>query len=353
MGDKAAIVGTETEHSTAPLTGGPGSPNVLINGISAWRAEADTHKCPEHSDETVYAGSESVLINGRRAVRESDFLESNGAGAPNRVNSGSPNVLIGTVPVGLMSPEAMAEYCAAICDLKKNWDNLTPEERQAQYTAAVNAQFDRMGMPHPEFEMFSTAENPGVGAYWNQGKWLIGLPDNTFTGNFNEWTMKNATYHELRHAEQTVTALRERAGRATVCSTRGGSRAEGPWWKFWYEDVGSTEEPVDAETLVSISGVPYEVAQRAIDNPILPGTPEARYGRTNAEQHLNDAGKKRSREVNGSIWDASGDLADAKTDEEKAEAREDLRAAREAYDHLPGGSDAGAAADALAAFCTC
>ena len=41
----AARVGDMTAHGT-PLTPGPGSTNVLIGGMPAWRATADFHNCP-------------------------------------------------------------------------------------------------------------------------------------------------------------------------------------------------------------------------------------------------------------------------------------------------------------------
>lgn len=352
MCEKAATVGHVTEHAATPLTGGPGAANVLINGKNAWRAEVDQHGCPEHAPEMVYAGAERVFINNKRAVRESDFLESNGAGAPNRINDGSVNVYIGTTRLGMASDAAMREYCAAICALKRDWDKLTPDERRAAYEAAVKAQFDRMGVPAPTLELFPA--RPGVGAWWSQGEWKIGLPDDTFTGGFNNWTMKQATYHELRHAEQTVTALRERAGRVPTPGRE--SRADDPWWEFWRNDTGANSDPVDAGDLVDMTGVPYDVAQAAVDNPYPPDSPEARYGRVNAEQHLTDAGKQRSSDVNGAIWGASDRAIKARNDGDKAaedQANKDGAQARQDYDHLPGGSDAGATADAFAASCPC
>ena len=41
----AARVGDTTSHGT-PLSPGPGSFNVLIGGMPAWRTTSDAHACP-------------------------------------------------------------------------------------------------------------------------------------------------------------------------------------------------------------------------------------------------------------------------------------------------------------------
>ncbi|EYF02649.1 PAAR domain-containing protein [Chondromyces apiculatus] len=340
MTERAATVGSVTEHVKAGLSSGPGSPNVLINDRRAWRAEIDQHECPEHHREVVYVGSTRVLINNQRAVRASDFLESNGASAPNRINGGSRNVRIGIARVGFASPEAMAGYGRDMCALKSVWEDLTPEERQARYEAAIAEHFNRLGMPPPTLELFSN--QPGVGAYWNQSSWLIGLPAETFTGPFNDWTMKEATYHELMHAEQTVSALRERAGRQPTPGRESEASAT---------DLGAASTPVTAEDLVTMTGVPFEVAQRAVETPYAPGSAEALQGRVNAEQHLTQAGRERSTQVNAAIWDASQRIQEARDAGDEAaerQAQADYERARAAYDHLPGGSDANAAANEFA-----
>lgn len=86
-----------TAHGT-PLSPGPGSPNVLIEGKPAWRVGSDVHACPlstgpqPHASGTVPVGSPSVLINGLPAARVGDLvLES---GPPNTIILGSTSVLI-------------------------------------------------------------------------------------------------------------------------------------------------------------------------------------------------------------------------------------------------------------------
>ena len=94
----AARVGDQTSHGT-PLAPGPGSVNVLIGGMPAWRAVADFHTCPlvtgvvPHVGGVVAMGSATVLINNLPAARQGDTIVE--AGPPNTIAMGCPTVLIG------------------------------------------------------------------------------------------------------------------------------------------------------------------------------------------------------------------------------------------------------------------
>jgi uncharacterized Zn-binding protein involved in type VI secretion len=97
----AARVGDPTSHGT-PLGTGPGSTNVLIGGMRAWRATADFHDCPlstpatppvPHVGGVVAMGSATVLINNLPATRQGDIIVE--AGPPNTITAGCPTVLIG------------------------------------------------------------------------------------------------------------------------------------------------------------------------------------------------------------------------------------------------------------------
>jgi uncharacterized Zn-binding protein involved in type VI secretion len=97
MGQPAARVGDMTSHGT-PLSPGPGSHNVLIGGVPAWKAVADFHACPlvsgiAHVGGVVAVGSMTVLINNMPAVRQGDTIVE--AGPPNTVVVGCPTVFIG------------------------------------------------------------------------------------------------------------------------------------------------------------------------------------------------------------------------------------------------------------------
>ena len=94
----AARVGDQTSHGT-PLSPGPGSVNVLIGGMPAWRATADFHTCPlvtgtvPHVGGVVAVGSVTVLINNLPAARQGDIIVE--SGPPNTIVMGCPTVLIG------------------------------------------------------------------------------------------------------------------------------------------------------------------------------------------------------------------------------------------------------------------
>jgi uncharacterized Zn-binding protein involved in type VI secretion len=94
----AARVGDQTSHGT-PLAPGPGSVNVLIGGMPAWRAAADFHTCPlvtgvvPHVGGVVAMGSVTVLINNLPAARQGDMIVE--AGPPNTIAMGCLTVLIG------------------------------------------------------------------------------------------------------------------------------------------------------------------------------------------------------------------------------------------------------------------
>lgn len=94
----AARVGDLTSHGT-PLGPGPGSPNVLIGGMPAWRATSDTHTCPlsdgpkPHVGGVVAKGTMIVLINNMPAARQGDTVTE--AGPPNSIAVGLPTVQLG------------------------------------------------------------------------------------------------------------------------------------------------------------------------------------------------------------------------------------------------------------------
>ncbi len=95
----AARVGDVTSHGT-PLGPGPGSTNVLIGGMPAWRATADFHACPlvlpgpvPHVGGVVSMGSTTVLINNLPAARQGDMITE--SGPPNSISMGCPTVMIG------------------------------------------------------------------------------------------------------------------------------------------------------------------------------------------------------------------------------------------------------------------
>jgi uncharacterized Zn-binding protein involved in type VI secretion len=98
MGNPVARLGDTTSHGT-PLSPGPGSPDVLIGGLPAWRVGLDFHACPlltgtvPHVGGMVAIGSSTVLINNMPATRMGDKLIE--SGPPNTIAMGETSVLIG------------------------------------------------------------------------------------------------------------------------------------------------------------------------------------------------------------------------------------------------------------------
>ena len=94
----AARVGDMTSHGT-PLGPGPGSANVLIGGMPAWRATSDFHNCPlvtgttPHVGGVVAMGSTTVLINNLPAARQGDIITE--SGPTNSITMGCATVVIG------------------------------------------------------------------------------------------------------------------------------------------------------------------------------------------------------------------------------------------------------------------
>ena len=94
----AARAGDMTSHGT-PLAPGPGSTDVLIGGMPAWRATADVHTCPlvtalvPHVGGVVSVGSATVIINNLPAARQGDVIVE--SGPPNSIVMGCPTVMIG------------------------------------------------------------------------------------------------------------------------------------------------------------------------------------------------------------------------------------------------------------------
>jgi len=104
----AARVSDSTTHGS-PLAPGPGSPNVLIGGMPAWRTLIDQHACPAVSISgadgvgMVQMGSPTVLINNMMACRLGDIvMEIPGLamGPVNPIIMGEMTVMIGEVGMG-------------------------------------------------------------------------------------------------------------------------------------------------------------------------------------------------------------------------------------------------------------
>jgi uncharacterized Zn-binding protein involved in type VI secretion len=104
----AARITDPTTHGM-PLAPGPGSTDVMIGGLPAWRALIDQHACPAVSISgadgvgMVMIGSPTVLIDFMMACRAMDIvMEIPGLalGPVNPILMGEPTVMIGEVGMG-------------------------------------------------------------------------------------------------------------------------------------------------------------------------------------------------------------------------------------------------------------
>jgi uncharacterized Zn-binding protein involved in type VI secretion len=99
----AARITDLTTHGT-PLAPGPGSVDVLIGGLPAWRTNIDQHACPMVNVSgadgigAVVVGSVTVMIDFQFACRIGDIVvEKPGLamGPVNPIVMGCPTVIIG------------------------------------------------------------------------------------------------------------------------------------------------------------------------------------------------------------------------------------------------------------------
>lgn len=230
-----------------PLDPGPGSDNVTSAGKKQWRVGSDSHLCKHPTSdatEICKLGSLTVRVNGKMAVRMGDLLT--GAGAPNTVAKGAATVLIGDLAQGLWNPANAAEFCKAMCELKKNWAKMTPAERQAALSKAVNDQLAKSGAPPVGInpKNFSSASRLGELDFQN---WNLDVNQNLFNkASLSDADMSqlgNTVYHEARHAEQ--------------------------WYGMAQYNANSAGS---ANALASGMGIPQNVADSAFANPTTAGS---------------------------------------------------------------------------------
>ena len=123
----AARVTDPTTHG-APLGPGPGSANVMIGFLPAWRAEIDQHACPAVSATgpdgvgSVMMGSPTVMINNMMATRMGDIVvEKPGLalGPMDPIAMGCATVLIGEIGFGSQGPAmvAAAKNATPLCEI--------------------------------------------------------------------------------------------------------------------------------------------------------------------------------------------------------------------------------------------
>ncbi|MCY2967097.1 MAG: hypothetical protein NT069_26250 [Planctomycetota bacterium] len=214
-------------HTPPMLAPGVGAVTVLVGGKPAWRCNVDTHVCAmpiappapaPHGPEVCYLGSLSVMIGGQMATRVGDMLV--GAGGPNSIVLGAASVLIGDIGFGLANPANMAEFCADLAKLAKEWPKLTPEQRRQRLEEITNRQLAKSGVPNQSIRG-SNSLTPGNAEYdFKTGTLEISqqqLNSPTFAGA-DARLLANAVYHEARHAEQWSLMAQRAAGQGQTAA---------------------------------------------------------------------------------------------------------------------------------------
>jgi uncharacterized Zn-binding protein involved in type VI secretion len=123
----AARLSDPTGHLLLPLAPGPGSPNVFIGGMPAWRAGLDVHLCAApggHGLGPTTPGEATVMINGFPAARVTDFVVEP-FGGPDPIVMGCPTVMIGigTPPTaaGALRKGLVERVVAGTLDAVSGW----------------------------------------------------------------------------------------------------------------------------------------------------------------------------------------------------------------------------------------
>jgi uncharacterized Zn-binding protein involved in type VI secretion len=125
MAPMAARLADPTSHLMLPLAPGPGSTNVFIGGMPAWRAGIDIHVCAApggHGAGPTTPGAPTVLINGFPAARATDFVVEP-LGGPDPIVMGCPTVMIGIATVAPPAPpkSLVKKVVGGILDAMSGW----------------------------------------------------------------------------------------------------------------------------------------------------------------------------------------------------------------------------------------
>ncbi|NUO83917.1 PAAR domain-containing protein [candidate division KSB1 bacterium] len=263
MSKPAARKGDSTSHLSKKLEPGPGSSNVLIEGEPAWRAVEDKFNCPmpiappapaPHGPEICYLGSFGVLINGKMAVRMGDIVIGP-PGPPNPIVTGAANVLIGNIAFGLARKANGAAFCRRFKALMKNWNSLTPAERQQKLQELINRPLKKSGLPPVSVNSATLSANT-YGQFDFQS-WSLEINKTFLNGPLNAADSKelaNTVYHEARHAEQ--------------------------WYAIAQRQAAAKPAPTANQMSRSMSNLPVSVAQQALKNPLPADSPRGVFGDT-------------------------------------------------------------------------
>ena len=171
----AARVADPTAHG-APLGPGPGSTDVLIGYMPAWRALMDTHVCPAVSITgadgvgMVMMGSPTVFIDYMMACRLGDIvveIPGLAMGPANPIIMGCPTVIIGEVGMGSPGPASAGGAMAGMAS------NLSPAASSSAQSLAGAAQQGAGVVAITGDALLSNAiGDPGQGAPTDKKVWV-------------------------------------------------------------------------------------------------------------------------------------------------------------------------------------
>jgi uncharacterized Zn-binding protein involved in type VI secretion len=285
----AARSGDMTLH-TVTLTG-PGCPTVSIGGNAAWRV-GDQHACSmqnttpppasapvPHATGSVLKGSFTVLVGSQMATRQNDVVVEPACIPPtvpfppnNLIQMGCPTVDIGDIAFGLMDPAVLRQFCAEWRQLRQDWPNLTPAQRQQRMEQMVNNALGSSGTPG--VNGINANAPPTANAVYNP--WTnsggaantISVPSNTFASAASGATpsppgaLGATLIHEAQHAAQWYANAQYLAGQG-----------------------------MNAGQIAAATGVDPGVAANAVANPAAADTAAGQLGAmNNAQQYGGGAG---------------------------------------------------------------
>jgi hypothetical protein len=177
-----------------------------------------------------------------------------------------PRTLPILIPVGLADDKQTAAFAADIHELAPALKKLTLKDRAALMMGAMNDRLKDVGVPPCPIERAADEVNRFAAEPWTIFLDTHSLEDPEYGARY--------LYHEARHAEQTYRVARMLAGR------------------------GHGAAQITAETGIGVAAI----VERAIRQPLAPGTPEA----VEAEGWFGrEPGHHNEAEVTGEMHDAS------------------------------------------------
>ena len=151
---------------------------------------------------------------------------------------------------GLADSKREASFAKGMKALQRNWENLTPLQRQQSLGDLVNTELGKSGVPkvgiNPKQSLSGTTTNGQLDFLtWNLDVNPDLMESNALTNDQTK-QLGDTTYHESRHAEQWYLMARKQAAE------------------------GQTAQQINQDTLI-----PADVTKTAVQNPMTKNDPMA------------------------------------------------------------------------------